>query len=751
MLGSSSGVSNQSKDFVDLEAPRNDHNRADGPVSDSESRTCYLQRHREGRFRHVWILVCVVAVAFCTGLVVMMLIRNDGTKNNEDSQPPGIPSSSESGYPTTEVVTRPSSSVPHVSASGDPASRDPVASHDPTPDRATPHVSAPSSGDSAPRDPVASHETAPHRVTSYDRPAPHISAPGGPASRDPTPHGATSHDPAVLSARPGRGPASRDPTPRATSHDAHDDPAPRDSAPDVVPASRRDPTPICEEHGNVIPTSPAPVRPASFPSSSQTAAGVDETAYDRRTPFRSPRHRSSDDRHKKEVVDYIAKYRIRYLLDHRTPWRYENLSIEKQWKAWCRADREFILPIVVAEPQALQYAPTKLLKDSKFMLEVVAASPQASLPVAASPQASFYDAKSMLSRPRLKPHALQYASSDLLNDSGFMLKAVLASPQALQYVPTELLKDSQFMLHAVAASPQAWDYVPTELLDDSEFMLKAAKASLPVAASRDPTPNRVIPTSPAPVRPASPPSSSQTAAVVVDEMAYSQTAAGAHETAYDLHKKLVMEDIKYMLDGERANISSVGRSGRHDEWGEEDWKAWGEQWKAWCRADREFILAIVVAEPRAMQYVPTELLQDSNFMSEAVAASPQALQYVPTNLLKESKFMVEAVAASPQALQYVPPELRGDRKFVLEAVRASPQALQYASKELLNDSEFMLEAVEASPQALQYASTELLEDRGFVSKAVAASPQALQYVPTEVLEDREFAWFLHEIHDSKYY
>ena len=86
-IGSSSAISNSSDelpmnctDFVDLEAPRNDHKGEDTDRSISESGACSsLERPRRGFvWILVWILVCIVGVAVGSGFTAMWLSRKNG-------------------------------------------------------------------------------------------------------------------------------------------------------------------------------------------------------------------------------------------------------------------------------------------------------------------------------------------------------------------------------------------------------------------------------------------------------------------------------------------------------------------------------------------------------------------------------------------------------------------------------------------------------------------------------------------------
>ena len=76
-------------------------------------------------------------------------------------------------------------------------------------------------------------------------------------------------------------------------------------------------------------------------------------------------------------------------------------------------------------------------------------------------------------------------------------------------------------------------------------------------------------------------------------------------------------------------------------------------------------------------------------------------------LSANKEFVMATVKQDGKALRYASAELQGDREIVMEAVKQDGRALQYASAVLKGDREIVMEAVAQDPKALQYASDEL--------------------------------------------
>ena len=84
-------------------------------------------------------------------------------------------------------------------------------------------------------------------------------------------------------------------------------------------------------------------------------------------------------------------------------------------------------------------------------------------------------------------------------------------------------------------------------------------------------------------------------------------------------------------------------------------------------ADREFVLATVQQNGRALQYVAESLREDREFMLAAVQQDGTALAYAAESLRDDRQIVLAAVQQDGSALAYAAESLRADREIVVAA------------------------------------------------------------------------------------
>ena len=150
-----------------------------------------------------------------------------------------------------------------------------------------------------------------------------------------------------------------------------------------------------------------------------------------------------------------------------------------------------------------------------------------------------------------------------------------------------------------------------------------------------------------------------------------------------------------------------------------------EQKKKW--SDRNFVLAAVSQNGRALQYAYEDLKKDKDIVLAAVSQNGRALQYASDELKKDKEVVLAAVSQNGRALRYASPEMKDDRGVILEAVRLKGDALMYASETLQNDKEIVLAAVRQNGPALMYAFDDLKNNKEVVLTAMMQDPNAIIY------------------------
>ena len=127
-------------------------------------------------------------------------------------------------------------------------------------------------------------------------------------------------------------------------------------------------------------------------------------------------------------------------------------------------------------------------------------------------------------------------------------------------------------------------------------------------------------------------------------------------------------------------------------------------------ADKDFFLAAVRQNGRALEYAPKKLKADKDVVLAAVHQDWHALEYASNDLKADNEAVLAAVQQDWHALKYASYDLKGDKEIVLAAVQQKGLAFQYASNDLKADKEVVLVAVRQDGRALQYASKDLNAD-----------------------------------------
>jgi len=151
--------------------------------------------------------------------------------------------------------------------------------------------------------------------------------------------------------------------------------------------------------------------------------------------------------------------------------------------------------------------------------------------------------------------------------------------------------------------------------------------------------------------------------------------------------------------------------------------------------DRDFVLAVVAKDGRALSDVDESLKGDRDVVSTAVAQNGWVLEIADKTFQDDRSVVEAAVTQNGLALKYAHDRLKGDRNVVSKAVAQDGGALQYAHSSLRGDQSVVLSAVKQNGRLLEFADESLKQDRDVVLVAVAQNGNALQYVHGSLRND----------------
>ena len=141
---------------------------------------------------------------------------------------------------------------------------------------------------------------------------------------------------------------------------------------------------------------------------------------------------------------------------------------------------------------------------------------------------------------------------------------------------------------------------------------------------------------------------------------------------------------------------------------------------------KTIILAAVKNDGRAIEYIPTELL-DFNIALEAVTNEGDTLKFVPKELRNDFIIALAAVKNNGSAIKHVPYQLKNNKRFILQAVKNNPSVFTYLDKQFIN-KRIALKAVRINGSFLEYVPTHLIDYKIALS-AVENYQFALKFVP----------------------
>ena len=155
------------------------------------------------------------------------------------------------------------------------------------------------------------------------------------------------------------------------------------------------------------------------------------------------------------------------------------------------------------------------------------------------------------------------------------------------------------------------------------------------------------------------------------------------------------------------------------------------------RSKKEYTLAAVQKDGKALRYASQALRADRNVVREAVKKTGSALEYASPDLKNDRDTVLMAIKQEPRSLEFASGALRGDRGVILVAVKECGDALRYASASLKGDRDVVLAAVRQDGSALRYASEAFRADRAIVLEAAKESGFALEIASENFRSDRE--------------
>ena len=156
-------------------------------------------------------------------------------------------------------------------------------------------------------------------------------------------------------------------------------------------------------------------------------------------------------------------------------------------------------------------------------------------------------------------------------------------------------------------------------------------------------------------------------------------------------------------------------------------------------AHRQFALAVIGTDRRALQFVSRALRHDRDVIMCAIAelCDAHVLQRYSAGFWSDRTSLMNLLASGPGlALGLATPALQRDRQVVLAALALDGLALAYASPVLQNDQEIVTAAIKQQGMSLGFASESMRASRSVVLQAVREDGWSLRYAAQDLQADR---------------
>jgi hypothetical protein len=154
--------------------------------------------------------------------------------------------------------------------------------------------------------------------------------------------------------------------------------------------------------------------------------------------------------------------------------------------------------------------------------------------------------------------------------------------------------------------------------------------------------------------------------------------------------------------------------------------------------DRNYILAAVKENGRALQFADSSLKKDKEIVLAAVKKFGGSLEFADGSLKKDKIIVLAAVKANGWALKFADISFKKDKNIVLAAVKVYGRALEFADISLKKDKNIVLAAIKANGQALEFADISFKKDKNIVLVAIKENGRALEFADISLKKDKEF-------------
>ncbi|EFC43556.1 predicted protein [Naegleria gruberi] len=159
-----------------------------------------------------------------------------------------------------------------------------------------------------------------------------------------------------------------------------------------------------------------------------------------------------------------------------------------------------------------------------------------------------------------------------------------------------------------------------------------------------------------------------------------------------------------------------------------------------CFQDLELMKQLIMKRNSVLELAPFTLIDNKEFIIELMRKDGMLIYYASHRLRMDRDVVLAAVSQNSEALTYVPNEFVVDKEILIEAAnhKQNQSFLYLASDNLKSDREFVLEIVKKQGLALQYVHPSLQSDKVIVKEALASIEESFMYASSALREDTGF-------------
>ena len=312
---------------------------------------------------------------------------------------------------------------------------------------------------------------------------------------------------------------------------------------------------------------------------------------------------------------------------------------------------------------------------------------------------------------------LQYASTDMRNDEGVVMAAVMTSGCALDYASADLKNNQGVVLAAVKQNGFALQYASTDMRNDEEVVMAAITNSCAIRYASQDVIQSMLKTNPDFENMLLQNSS------LLDEFLNKYSQDLLRHAPIQVQKKSIQKDganLQYAIANLRKNEevvhAAVMTSGCALDYASDDLKN-----------NQCVVLAAVKQNGYALQYASDGMKNNEEVVLAAVMKDGYALRYASDGMKDDKEVVRAAVMKYGDLLQYASDDLKDNEEVVLTAVNKTWIALNYASPSMRNNEKVVLAALWQSSDAICKVCNDLVNNMGFMVKAVIIHRKLLKY------------------------